>query len=569
IVVTPRIRKVDLQTVIAQMFPQPKKIHNFNLYDIPFASVTVFNNGADIRRTLKAELESGLNEIIIENVTEDAIAESMRIDGRGDAIIHDVQFSQKPSKLHQSYSEKVDEIKEERKKIRQEKEAIEDEQKALKRLLDILEGVAVRTSGSISHQSDGSEEILPLAFNDESLTNLSKFFNFYKGNFLDIHQKLREANEKMRVLDEKLKKLNSDGSSDQKCEKTTRNISVLLESFGGVVVLDICYQVKSANWYPAYEICFNSNSTQGNTMKLNYYAKIEQSTGEDWIDAPLTINTVRPSTDFTIPKLGTKIAFLSRPSQPVFGNTTLFGTRPNGGTLGTAASPNVFSSATNSVFKIERPATIPSDSGGHKVMITSINMQPTMRHEAIPAKSGNVFLSASVLNSSLFPLIPGEASVYLNNIFIAKSSVKAVSPNERFIFSLGIDHAVKVDYKPALEFTEKIGTIAKWSSITHEQKIIIKNTKDERILITVHEHVPKTNDEKIKVNLISPVLDAKGAEGAESQDSADTPSPGARLNSAHNLEWTVEVEPHQESELLVKWSMEYPIEAIVSFREQF
>lgn len=53
----------------------------------------------------------------------------------------------------------------------------------------------------------------------------------------------------------------------------------------------------------------------------------------------------------------------------------------------------------------------------------------------------------------------------------------------------------------------QVGTIAKWSSITHEQKIIIKNTKDERILLTVNEHVPKTNDEKIKVccaNLTSP-----------------------------------------------------------------
>uniref|UniRef100_A0A0M3IK33 Uncharacterized protein n=1 Tax=Ascaris lumbricoides TaxID=6252 RepID=A0A0M3IK33_ASCLU len=55
----------------------------------------------------------------------------------------------------------------------------------------------------------------------------------------------------------------------------------------------------------------------------------------------------------------------------------------------------------------------------------------------------------------------------------------------------------------------------------------------------------------------------------KSHGDADTPSPGARLNSAHNLEWTVEVGPHQESELLVKWSVEYPIEATVNFREQF
>uniref|UniRef100_A0A0M3IAU4 DUF4139 domain-containing protein n=1 Tax=Ascaris lumbricoides TaxID=6252 RepID=A0A0M3IAU4_ASCLU len=607
------------------MFSQLKKIHNFKACDIPFTSVTVFNDGADIRRTLKVKLESGLNEVIIENMTKDIVAKSMRIEGRGEAIIHNIQFCEKSSKLQQNSSEKVDEHEEESKKIRLEKEAVEDEQKVWKRLLAILEEIAVRVGSAMSHQRDSKEEISSLAFNDESLRNVAKFFNFYETNCMDTYQKLREANEKIRILDEKLKKLNPEDSSKQKCEKSSRNISVLLESIKEELVeIDICYQVKSANWYPTYEIRFDSDSTQGNTMKLNYYGKIEQNTGEDWIDAPLVISTARPSIDGTIPKLGTKIAFLSQPSQSTFGVTNSLKPGPKGGIFGNATSPNVFGSATNSgafssttsssggnnqsffhnssgsyedclqrvapplvfgltkvapaiagdtvvstVFKIERPATIPSDSGEHRVMITSINMQPTMHHETIPSKSSNVFLSASVLNSSLFPLIAGEASIYLNNSFIAKSDLKAVSPNERFIFSLGIDHAVKVDYKPALEFSEQVGTIAKWSSITHEQKIIIKNTKDERILLTVNEHVPKTNDEKIKINLISPVLDAEAAEGAESHCNADTPPPGARLNSAHNLEWTVEVGPHQESELLVKWSVEYPIEATVKFREQF
>lgn len=45
----------------------------------------------------------------------------------------------------------------------------------------------------------------------------------------------------------------------------------------------------------------------------------------------------------------------------------------------------------------------------------------------------------------------------------------------------------------------QIGLLTKSSSTAHEQRIIVKNTKNEKILITVKEHIPKSTDDKIKV----------------------------------------------------------------------
>lgn len=36
-------------------------------------------------------------------------------------------------------------------------------------------------------------------------------------------------------------------------------------------------------------------------------------------------------------------------------------------------------------------------------------------------------------------------------------------------------------------------------SQANEQKIVVKNTKRDGVLLTIHEHVPKSTDEKIKV----------------------------------------------------------------------
>ncbi|VDK70315.1 unnamed protein product [Anisakis simplex] len=202
-------------------------------------------------------------------------------------------------------------------------------------------------------------------------------------------------------------------------------------------------------------------------------------------------------------------------------------------------------------------------------MITTMEMSPTMVYEAVPCKSTNVFLAASVLNSSQFPFLPGQANVYLNNSFVAKSEIKAVSPNERFLCSLGVDAAVKVEYKPAHKYSGQVGILAKSSSTAHEQRIVIKNTKNEAILLTVKEHVPKSTDEKIKIKLLSPELDPQADSAVDSRKKGELPKLGAQMNAEHNLEWTINMEGNSETELLVKWSVDHPNGETIEYREDF
>lgn len=77
--------------------------------------------------------------------------------------------------------------------------------------------------------------------------------------------------------------------------------------------------------------------------------------------------------------------------------------------------------------------------------------------------------------------------------------MKSVSPSEEFSCSLGVDPAVRVEYKPARKFHEESGILSKSSILTHEQKIEVKNTKQDAIKIIVHEHLPLSSEEKLKV----------------------------------------------------------------------
>lgn len=120
-----------------------------------------------------------------------------------------------------------------------------------------------------------------------------------------------------------------------------------------------------------------------------------------------------------------------------------------------------------------------------------------------------------------------------------------------------------------------------------ERHIVVKNQKaNDLVRLTIYEQVPKSTDEKIRVKLYQPETATvvknesslssashKGsiaAAGFESVAAVAAPNAsaavttelklvelGVRLNAAtNNLEWTLELKPAEERELVVKWGVE-------------
>ena len=75
----------------------------------------------------------------------------------------------------------------------------------------------------------------------------------------------------------------------------------------------------------------------------------------------------------------------------------------------------------------------------------------------------------------------------------------AVSPQEEFEVSLGIDPSVKITYKPVNKFEKKSGLVTKYKQIEFHQEIVIKNTKSSAVKIKITDQLPKSMEEKLKV----------------------------------------------------------------------
>ena len=57
-----------------------------------------------------------------------------------------------------------------------------------------------------------------------------------------------------------------------------------------------------------------------------------------------------------------------------------------------------------------------------QVAVTVLELEPLFRRECIPSKNTNVFLIASVINDSKYPLLEGTGSIYLDGSFTNKVS---------------------------------------------------------------------------------------------------------------------------------------------------
>ncbi|KAF8371329.1 hypothetical protein PRIPAC_77758, partial [Pristionchus pacificus] len=558
--------------------------HAFKITKESLKKVTVFNDRAELRREFTVELVAGLNEVAVEAISQHVNDESVRVNGRGAAIIEEVQVAQRRIVRGAADSEKAAVIRKEKEVLEIARQKVEFESQSVQKRIDSLDGMIGQIGTGI-----GAPKGEKFTADSKTLESVTTFFGFYEQQVA----KLREEFRLKRKEVDRLNGLIAVKEHELACVEQgdySKDIVVLLEAGApSTVTLEVTYQVWLAGWSPFYDVRVQTKDEKTD-MQLSYYANVHQNTGEEWEGAQLTLSTARPCLGGNIPDLGTlDVAFYR---EPVYRNLSrggsIFGGKEKKRMMKRsmvceeemmtnscsdsmpmmAASYAAVSEQTLATeFTIARPCSIPADGAQHKVTIGIVTLSPQLVHESVPTKNASAFLTASALNSSQLPLLAGQASVYLDGAFVAKTMIKSVSPGESFTASLGVDPAVKIEYKPAHKHHEQTGLINKWSSTVTEQKIIVKNTRGDAVLLTIREQIPRSTDEKIKVKVISPEVIEKVTE--DHQLNGDhTPKAGARLLPTNNLEWTVKLDKGKSQVLIVKYSVDHPSSEKLEFAER-
>ncbi|RDB15252.1 Protein F37C4.5 [Hypsizygus marmoreus] len=443
-------------------------------------SVSLYASGAEITRVLKCDAKTGQNKLTVNGLPNVLDEDSIRIEGRGTITIHDVAISQIRS-ISRSMSPTLIALLTNEERI---DKALERCKKSLTSLESYL------TSAQVQHINISELRNVLKEYNDtaEELDN----------RVLELERELSDTQKK--IGEERVKQAANNRSEKLNMRAT---VGIFVES-SGEVELVFTYAVHNARWKPGYDIRATTKIKE-TPITLTYKAAITQSTGEDWKDVPLTLETATPTFGDGVPTLPPWKLSVYKTD----------GTYVESLTKSQTAGPQIYSKgeallskgSANATFHVPGIITIPADGVAHNVTIAKLNLDATMSWVCVPKRDTKTYLNANVKNASQYTLLRGTGSIYLDGTFISRTQVPSVSPDETFDCSLGLDPAIRVTYHPRTKKQTKNGFYIKSTTQLFTQPITVFNNKETAVQgVKIIEQVPVSEDVSIQVKLINPPL---------------------------------------------------------------
>ncbi|KAM6493926.1 protein of unknown function (DUF4139) domain containing protein [Amanita muscaria] len=565
--------------------------------DSKIASVSVYTGRAEITRVFKLSVKTGQNLVKVNGLPNVLEHDSIRVEGRGPATIHDVTVSQMPEPQKPEMSPALLGLW------------------RRKNLLDKALERATKTRNSLD------KYLSSLHVEHVKADELEKIVEACDANGEKLEEKILDLKTQLQVAEKEIQKQEASENGKSASEKDnslqlrTRLSLGLFAEKESEVELVLNYAVLNASWTPVYDVRVDMQASD-TPITLVYKAAITQNTAEDWQDVPLTLETATPTFQVGIPKLcpwtlsvQRPIAvqhsiFAAAPSAPAVG--ALFGTSLSGPMPSNPISQtdslrfrraDVSSKGNvSATFTVPGIITIPSDGTAHNVTVAELKLGATMSWVVVPKIDARARLSAKIKNASDYTLLRGVGSIYVDGSFISKSSVPNVSPGETFDCALGLDPAIRVTYHPVSKKTAQTGFYLKSNVNSYSQRISISNTKSITITdLRIVDQIPVSADESITVKLISPALppvqsqvatsgpgkDEKKADqsalkprvmvskgitaewGDGMEDSAATGDGTAAAGQDGKLSWLCETPSQGKASLLLQWEVTSPTSSYI------
>ncbi|CAE6449644.1 unnamed protein product [Rhizoctonia solani] len=506
---------------------------------------------AEVKRRVAVDLEKGQNHVHIERLPSCLNGDSIRVDGTGSAVIFDVVYHAPTIGDSSSTDETLS---------------------AAQRALEALQ----KERDIIQNQSEFLEAY-GKTLNSESVNvdDVGRFLDMFGPRQMAVAKRIQELDvqvaEASKALDEAKSKIYQDARGEK---RGTRVTVIVLAEADGKAELMVTYVVSNASWTPLYDIRASIAKTPDASSKieLHYRASITQTTGENWPEVALTLSTASPQLGSKVPTLSAwKIGFPRSTVPPItFGGTssersnrrmskrvsiasrassTISGLHEATATplkMSTRKAHVATAGVLSATFGIPGRSDIPSDGSSHKVVVAVLDLEADLEWICIPSEKESVFLVCKVVNSSEFTLLPGEASVFMDENFVSKSHINLVSPNDSFKTSLGVDSSLRVTYPSAKTLNRKSAqsnfsflTREKQSVYARTQRITIRNSRMTSVSgLRVIDHVPVSTDAKLAVNVITPgMLGAQQAPSLAKPDSGDKEPPWTNVQTGVKARW--------------------------------
>ena len=193
---------------------------------------------------------------------------------------------------------------------------------------------------------------------------------------------------------------------------------------------------------------------------------------------------------------------------------------------------------TTTEFKIDIPYTVPCDGKQYDVSMLTYHIDADYRFNCLPRSSKDVYLMADLKDFSQYPLLKGNAYIYLNNAYQGECEIAPDFAADTFSITIGRDKDIAVNRQAVKEFTSK-KTIGSTVKVVKCFEITVKNNKNEAVTVELADQYPLPKFSDIKVDL----TDKGGAE-------VDT--------EKGKLTWKLNLAAQEKKTLRFSYEVKYP-----------
>jgi uncharacterized protein (TIGR02231 family) len=512
-------------------------------------SATVYYYGVELTHEANVNLPVGTSEVIIKNVANSLNESTVQIAAPSNITILSVQFS------NANFNEKLDEQSPEIKKIR---DSILVKTKELSKLRNAAEAEqATITLLDSNRQVFGWNTGLAVA-------ELMKMVEYYKSKRLELANNIDLIEEKQKKVQEALNKWNDKlqdiGKSDEEVSPGKLVLQIMNDKAGNVP-LEISYLSSTASWTPFYDL-----RAEGVTAPINmiYKAQVIQNTGIDWKKIKLSLSSGMPNQNNQAPLLSAWR--LEYGSIYNYNQNNRFAKDSRGGqvynkiqSMDDNKTQNLSEVVVNAPiqdiavinnnqlnvsFDIDLPYDILSNGKVHSVTLKEIKLPVFFKYYAVPKIDKEAFLLAELSEYSKYNLLPGEANIIFEGLYVGKTFIDPNQTTDTLNLSMGRDKKISIKREKVVDKSgSKLFSSSKSQTFTFD--LTIRNGKKDAIDLLLKDQYPLSSDKEMEIELLQ--------------------SDNAKVNTETGiLTWFLKLAPNETKKIRISYSVKYPKDKIIS-----
>ncbi len=474
------------------------------------ASARVYNNAAELKHKATVPVVSGTSEIVITNVANYLNENTVQIGVPKNVTVMSVQFTN-------AYVEEYDN-NQDSPLVKPVKDEITKKEADLKTLQNQLTSERKSVELLDKNQSMSNAQ-------NFSVAELTKLLEYYKTKRTDLSNSINKLEEQEKKIQEELTALKGKLTfNETSAEKTSQGklIVNVMSSQAGTIPLEISYLTNQALWYPSYEMRIDKINAP---IQMVYKAQVQQNTGIDWRNVKLALTSGPANQNTFAPELQPWFLDYYHPvvvqTEKEFDNVVIdsYRTAPKSKSaaksagltqMEIAAAPVALStmsdytqineSQLNITFDIDVPYTILSNNKQHSVSLKDVQLPATYSYITAPKLDANAYLIAKIKNYGDYNILPGEANVIFEDMYVGKTFVNANANEDDLKLSLGKDPNISVS---RTLISDKSGTKMLSSRKVQDfvYEISIRNNKKESVTLIVEDQKPISSNNDIEVSL--------------------------------------------------------------------